>query len=51
MSRERSHRNLVVGAFASFLVALLVAGYMVTNAFETSSERQVAQCEKVIRSK
>lgn len=50
MSHERTHKRLVAGAFASFLVALLIAGYMVTDAFNTSRERQIA-CEKVIRSK
>lgn len=46
MSHERSHRRLVIGAFASFLVALLVAGFMVTDAFNTSRERQIAACNR-----
>ncbi len=47
MSHERSHRRLVIGAFASFLVALLVADFMVTNAFTTTSrERQIAACNR-----
>ena len=46
MSRQRTHKRLVFGAFASFLVALLIAGYMVTNAFNTSRERQIAACNR-----
>lgn len=46
MSHERTHKRLVAGAFASFLVALLIAGYMVANAFDTSFNRQVKACER-----
>ncbi len=46
MSHERTHKRLAAGAFVSFLLAVLVAGYMVTNAFDDSRERQISSCKR-----
>ena len=37
---------MVWGIYASFLLALMVAGFLVLNAFHTLRDRQIASCER-----
>lgn len=37
---------MVWGVYVSFLLALMVAGFLVLNAFNTSRDRQIASCER-----
>ena len=43
-AKKRLH--MVWGIYASFLLALMVAGFLVLNAFHTSRDRQIASCER-----